>query len=100
MELEVIHYITAIKERKPAPSGQLDFNSFKWEFNDKENPLMRRCPGIRIQLLLDYCIKGKFGKCSIGKGVEKQTDNRKEVNVRCYLESTDLSVVHSFGENL
>lgn len=68
--------------------------------NDKENPLMRRCPGKRTQLLLDYCIKTKIEKCSIGKGVEKQTDNRKEVNDRRYLESTDLSLVHSFGENL
>jgi hypothetical protein len=40
----VIHYITAVKERKPVTSDQLDFNSFKWELNNKENPLMRRCP--------------------------------------------------------
>jgi hypothetical protein len=48
MEREVIRWITAIKERKPAPSDQLDFNSFRWEPNGKENPLIGRYYGNRL----------------------------------------------------
>lgn len=39
------------KGKKLAPSDQLDFNSFKWELNDKENLLMRICPAKRTRLL-------------------------------------------------
>ena len=56
--------------------------------------------GGKTQLLFNYFIKGEIEKCSIDKGIEKQTDNFKELNVGYYMESTDLSMVHLFGEDI